>query len=136
MQAGLGPLEEAQRQAEAAAATLIERKFKEPANLEVGYHLQTERNRADATRIAVRVRCSFAECCAVVSSNNPNEVETAVPLFSQSASTNYSYVRMLGEFGFCFVASSTLRCGIGVLSLSRKQPHCGWRVQASLQQYV
>ena len=35
MQTGLGPLEEAQRQAEDAAATLIERKFKEPANLEV-----------------------------------------------------------------------------------------------------
>lgn len=30
-----GLLEEAQQQAEAAAATLIERKFKEPANLEV-----------------------------------------------------------------------------------------------------
>lgn len=32
---GAGHLEEAQQQAEAAAATLIERKFKEPANLEV-----------------------------------------------------------------------------------------------------
>lgn len=30
-----GHLQEAQQQAEAAAATLIERKFKEPANLEV-----------------------------------------------------------------------------------------------------
>lgn len=35
MQAGQGALEEPQRQAEAAAATLIERKFKEPGNLEV-----------------------------------------------------------------------------------------------------
>lgn len=35
MQAGQGVLEDAQKQAEAAAATLIERKFKEPANLEV-----------------------------------------------------------------------------------------------------
>lgn len=35
MQAGLGHLEEAQQLAESAAATLIERKFKEPANLEV-----------------------------------------------------------------------------------------------------
>lgn len=35
MQAGQGGLEDAQRQAEGAAATLIERKFKEPANLEV-----------------------------------------------------------------------------------------------------
>lgn len=34
MQAGQGGLEDAQRQAEGAAATLIERKFKEPANLE------------------------------------------------------------------------------------------------------
>lgn len=33
--AGMAPLEEAQREAEAAAATLIERKFKEPSNLEV-----------------------------------------------------------------------------------------------------
>lgn len=32
-----GLLSEAQQQAEAAAATLIERKFKEPANLEVFY---------------------------------------------------------------------------------------------------
>lgn len=35
MQASSGPLAGAQREAEAAAATLIERKFKEPANLEV-----------------------------------------------------------------------------------------------------
>lgn len=35
MQAGSGPLDEAQRQAGEAAATLIERKFKEPSNLEV-----------------------------------------------------------------------------------------------------
>lgn len=35
--AGMASLEEAQREAEAAAATLIERKFKEPANLEVQY---------------------------------------------------------------------------------------------------
>lgn len=38
--AKLGLLEEAQQQAESAAATLIERKFKEPANLEVMFRKQ------------------------------------------------------------------------------------------------
>lgn len=37
MSAKVGLLEEAQQQAESAAATLIERKFKEPANLEVSF---------------------------------------------------------------------------------------------------
>ena len=36
----MGVLEEAQQQAESAAATLIERKFKEPANLEVMFQKQ------------------------------------------------------------------------------------------------